>query len=241
MHDAESNIIFSVIFIGLVLLSVYSLYKKNKYALLSLVYGLSIAGTITIAVQTIWDQDRLILPYVPYILIGIFSGLYFWAQDAKIKFAKPAVVFLLLLIPLLTVPKTLQNASANARALPNYLKGSTTYGYQDPEVNFINMSEWIGENLPAGAKVASGKPSEGFVFAKSDKFQRIGKPSPKDSLADVLKNLKSLNVNYLLIDRYGAAVYNTFQIINKKEPQLLNMIHQEGAGEEASYLFEIKY
>jgi len=240
-HDAESNILFTIIFAGLVILATYSLYKRNKYALLSLFYGLSIAGTITIAVQTIWDQDRLVLPYIPYILIGIFTGLYIWAQDTKFKFVKPIVVFLLIFIPLLTIPKLLEKASANSRALPKYLKGSTTYDYQEPEVNFISMCEWIGANLPADAKVASGKPSEGFVFAKSDKFQRIGKPASKDSVAKVMQNLKNLKVGYLLIDRYGAAVYNTFQLIYKKEPQRLNMIHQEGEGEDACYLFEIKY
>lgn len=160
----------SMVTILIYILSIGSLvitFKKNKYIFFT---GL-MAGTFLLVsfliLQTKWDQNRLIIPALPLMVLIIFSLFYYVSSIKKYKLLQVAVPILALLI-------LFQSLGVTAGAIKENQKVSGKYGGLTPDwKNYLKASEWAATNLPPQAIVACRKPSISFVYGKGRNFYGI--------------------------------------------------------------------
>ena len=167
-------------------------FRKNKYLFFTGVYTLAFLVSTFFIVQTYWGQSRLIIPYIPLILLMILSLFYFVLQLKQLSsfhWIMPALVIVLFI---LAIKGTIPNV-VDARKVTNRYNGLT------PDwKNYCRISEWAGDHLPEDAIIACRKPSISFIYSHGKRFYGIMHiPScPGDS---ILLNWKQKHLNYYLI------------------------------------------
>jgi len=160
----------STVTILIYLLSIGSLvitFKKNKYLFFT---GLLAGAFLLISfliLQTKWDQNRLIIPAIPLLVLMIFSFFYYISSIKAYKLLQVAV-------PILAVLIFFQSIAVTAKAVKENQKISGKYGGLSPDwKNYLKASEWAATNLPKDAIVACRKPSISFVYGKGRNFYGI--------------------------------------------------------------------
>ncbi|MDQ3072709.1 MAG: hypothetical protein M3Q97_05545 [Bacteroidota bacterium] len=223
----EASLLYGLIFIILAALALYYSFKHNRFVLYILLYfGASTFATF-IALHTFWNQDRLVLIFLPLIFLGMCYGLYKLAQ-AKYSVLKPILAGFIILCLLLQLGTTFKAVSDNNRQFSSYRKGNMYYGYPAPIQNFAIAAEWAGENIKEPGLIATGKPSEAVAFGRQMKFTRV--PSPISQNADsVLAELNKRNIKYFLIDGFDGRAGQAAQIIYQKYgDNKVKVLFQEG-------------
>ncbi|MDO9257170.1 MAG: hypothetical protein Q7U54_16745 [Bacteroidales bacterium] len=160
----------SIVSVFIYILSIGSLvitFKKNKYLFFT---GLLAGAFLLISfliLQTKWDQNRLIIPAIPLLILMIFSFIYYVSCIKEYKLLQVAV-------PLLAILIFFQSIAVTAGAIKGNQKISGKYGGLSPDwKNYLKASEWAAMNLPKDAIVACRKPSISFVYGKGRSFYGI--------------------------------------------------------------------
>lgn len=238
-----------------VLIIVFCIYRvirsKNKPLLMVAMYIVSMMGATFIVLQTRWDQPRLVMIYVPLILMLFMYGLY----DLFKKAAWGLQMLTVLFVPIIFLSEmstTLTKAKENLPILSKNLGGDIYAGYTPDWINYLKMSQWC-ESLPKDSLVACRKGPMSSVYANGREFVNIATvdsihSSNADSAIALLKKtharymlLASLRSNPLVADgNILNGLQRLFFPIYKKYPQKVKVIRQEGSAEEAQ-LIEIMY
>jgi hypothetical protein len=251
--STETRTLLSLIVVILFLFGLYKAFKNGqKYLLFVGLYVAAVCGLSFLMLQVTWDQPRIILIHIPFILIIIIYGIYSAIGNRE----KPSfpleliTLFFILIISFAGVGKSLTKTAKNYRIFQKNIKGDIFYGYSPDWANYLQMSEWSAKNLPDSAMVACRKAPMSFVYGKGRKF--FGIYTVRTSNADsILMNFKENKVTHIIMASLRrnpnvntGEVINTIQRllqpINEKYPQKLKLIKQIGETEPA-YLFEIKY
>ena len=186
----------SIVTILIYLLSIGSLvitFKKNKYLFFT---GL-LTGTFLLVsfliLQTKWDQNRLIIPAIPLLLLLIFSLFYYISSIKKYKLLQVAV-------PVLAVLIFFQSLAVTAGAIKENQNVIGKYGGLTPDwKNYLKASEWAATNLPPQAIVACRKSSISFVYGKGRNFYGIMQ-LPSYSTDIFVRNWMKNDSSYLLFN-----------------------------------------
>ena len=197
----------TIITILLFAVSLILLYKRNKHAFLASLYSGALCFITFIMVQKSWDQDRLIIPYFPLIMVSLFSGLYFllkFNQLKKLQFLLPILIIIIIFSSFTTSVKLSKENSK--------LKGPW-YDLTPDWVNYIKCSRWAAKNVPEEANIASRKPSISFIYSKGREFTG-------------LYSFNTLNTNEVFMglpdSLYIVVSYNN--IFNKEIPPQLQFL-----------------
>lgn len=162
-------IIISILFlIGLVIA-----YRKNKTMFFISLYLLIAINVTFIALQQSWGQLRMIVIYIPLLIIFILWTLWEISQIKKLGIVKYILFIFVIFMFFKTFGQSVKKASINQKILSKNIEGNKYYGFTPDWVNFLKMSEWVGKNLPKDAVVASRKPSMSFIYAKGKEFYPI--------------------------------------------------------------------
>lgn len=160
----------SIVSVLIYMLSIGSLvitFKNNKYLFFT---GLLTGAFLLISfliLQTKWDQNRLIIPAIPLLILMIFSFIYYVSRIKEYKLLQVAV-------PILAVLIFFQSLGVTAGAIKVNQQISGKYGGLSPDwKNYLKASEWAALNLPKDAIVACRKPSISFVYGKGRNFYGI--------------------------------------------------------------------
>jgi len=238
----DANWLLSIIFAAVLIFIFVTLFKKNKFLIFCLLYAVGVWLASFASLQTIWaEQWRLILPYVPYIIIALLGALWYRAKDAKQTVFKPVIVVVLAVFLLIQLPLTLKKVSENSRGLKHYLKGDMSFNIPDQYADFVSICDSIKSKVPPTAVIATGKPGEAFVYSGGCKFQRIGMPKADESADSVLADLKKQGITYLFADGFSRQVSTAIKIIYKQYPGKLVPVLEAGSREQPLALMEIKY
>lgn len=240
----------TVIVVILILWGLYRCYKsKNKILLLSTLYFLALLGASFIALHTRWDQPRMIMIHLPFILFIILYGIYDLLKRTSTP-VQTLFLYLLIAISLSVLISSIKKSQENLPRLSKNIKGDIYYGYTPDWVNYFKMSKWIGENMPDTALVACRKAPMSFIHSGGKPFFPIYKvyfDNPDSTLAFLKKNkvthvmLANLRRNPKKADGYIInTIHRTLKPIADKYPQKLRVIHKIGEYEPA-YLYEINY
>lgn len=251
----------TLIFLSIIVLALtfFGLYKavKNKQHLISfllLFSGVISFGTFFV-LQARWDQPRLILVYMPSILIGILYGLY--ELFKKDNFNQGIFISILLLVTSSMFISSFSRGVKNLPIVAHNLKGDVYYGYTPDWQNYLKISAWCADSLPENALIACRKAPMSFVYGRGKHFFPIYSVIAKDKETNqsnpdsALAIFKRNKVTHILLANLRidptkntgdiiTTVHNIAYPIAQKYPEKLVLVKRIGESEEAS-LYEIKY
>lgn len=230
--------------------------NKQHYLLLSGLVVMSMAAASFIVLQTRWDQPRLIMIYMPVLLILFFYLLHELLKNKS--FVLQSLYFYIFIFLFGGgILNSLNQSKDNLTAVRKNLSGDLYYGYTPDWINFLKMSEWCGKNLPAESLVASRKHSMSFVYANGKEFFPVyqvqftdsttNMSNPDSALAYFQKNkvthliLANLRRNPKVNDGYIInTIHRMVYPIAQKYPDKVKVLHTIGNSEQAQ-LVELKY
>lgn len=244
-----NNVLVTLVFIGLVLWSLYLMFKNRQYPLLfSTLFFCCLLGANFIALQTSWGQTRFIMIYLPLILMSLFYLLYHYAKTVSLsEYLFPFAFFILLFS---SVRLTFSNIAERLPVLIENIKGDPTYGYTPDWQNYIRMTQWCAKNLP-NEMVAVRKAPMSFIFSEGKEFAPIYN-TPTQNPDSLLLPLRQEKVNYIMpaelrLDpnryiegEFIGTVHRYMYYILQKYPDAFAFVHQEGEQEKAQ-LYKIRW
>ena len=222
--------------------------RKNKYLFFTSVYLAIMLGITFFSLQKIWDQYRLIVPFVPLMLIVLVESLVYIGTIKQFQFVRKVLLALLILSLILTFGKGVK--SMDIPTLNKNLKGDMLAGYTPDWISYLQMAEYCKANLSEQQLVACRKPDVARIYGKGKKFYGIYR-IPSDNPDELIKYLKERNITHIIMgslrknpNEYTGQTINTIQrflaIIVKKYPQAFKQVEKFG-NQEPTYLFEIIY
>ena len=185
----------ALLIIGLIVV----LRKKQKYVLATVLYSAALLGITFFALQTSWGQGRLVMVYLPLMLMVMFFGFYnLFNKKSNASFQFFYFIFLAIFLWINT-STTLKKASKNIPIVKkNLIQGDKFEGYTDDYKNFLMLSEWCADSLPKGSFVASRKAPMSFVYGRGMEFYPIYKVNfPRDA-DSILTKLKEQKVTHIM-------------------------------------------
>ena len=237
-YVAESIVPFfaflTSLFIGIC--AIFS-YKKNNFIFFTSIYLIVLCGGIFFGVQAANMQDRLIIIVMPFIFLLFYYGTYEFAK----RYSGFQTIFILISSGFLiwNVVCSLERMKENSKS-----------GYTPDYENFIKMSKYCADSLPADAQVISRKPAMSFIYSGGKKF--VGQFITTSTDADtVLMGWKKQNIQYLIlaslrmnpVKNNGRIINNIHRMIGpvyQKYPQKIRLVKSIGTSEKCE-LYEIKY
>jgi len=223
-------------------------FRKNRYLTFVGVFIVILLGVTFVSLQKIWDQYRLIVPFFPFMLIFLVSGVVaLFRSKILVRFQIVVVVFLLGTV-LFTAGQSV--AKADLLTLRSNLMGNRYKGYTDDWMNYLKMTEYVGEKLGEDSYVACRKPNMARINAGGKKFYGIYRIESNDA-DELLQKLKDRGVTHIIMANLrknplvnNGHTINTIQrymsVIAKKYPSIFLLKHKIGKKEPA-YLFYIDY
>ena len=223
-------------------------YKKNKYLLFIGLYVAVMLGITFFSLQQLWDQYRLIIPYVPFILIFLVESVIKYAKAQNLKFAKTALPLFLGISIALTFSKGTKTIDLDT--LSKNIRGDKLAGYTPDWVSYLKMAEYCNKNLSKENYVACRKPNMARIYGKGKKFHGIYR-IPSNNPEELVQYLKEKNISHIMMASLRKNPYvftgrtiNTVQrfmaIVVKQYPQAFKLVKKYGK-QEPAYLFEIDY
>jgi hypothetical protein len=213
--STETSLIPVIIILILFSVSLYFAFRHSKVMLFVGIYlGAALAATF-IALQQSWGQLRMIIIYIPLMILLFSWGIYRLSQVKGLTFI---LQFGLILILCIIISKTLGQTAVkirnNKKIMAKNLRGNLYYGFTTDWVNFLKMSEWVGKNIPDSIVVASRKPSMSFIYSKGKEFYPIFRV-PMENADTLINKLKEKYNNLCTIE------YSEFN--KKKMPMPVQM------------------
>ncbi len=200
LHDpvsTEKSWFVTIFLIVLFLISLYFAFRKNKIMLFLAIY-LSGAMTATfIVLNQSWDQMRMVIIFIPMSLLLLAWGILQLSEVKGYKILAVIVPCLLVLIFFNTLGQTFDKVKVNQKILSRNIKGNLYYGFTKDWQNFLQMSEWVGKNIPNDKMVASRKPSMSYIYSKGRDFYgiyRFPTQPPDDFIVKLRKRTGELRV-----------------------------------------------
>ncbi len=164
-----STITVAILFAG----ALYMGWKNRYLRFLAFAVG-CFMGLTFLAVQTRWDQARLVLPYLPFLSLVILSGLIIWLDKLKNQGLQMAYVALMAVFLLSAFSKSREPIEKNQKEFKLALGGNVLAGYTPDWQNYIKMSEYAAEFAPDSVMIASRKAGISFIYGKR-RFRGVNK------------------------------------------------------------------
>lgn len=184
LASTETATFTTLVITVLFAMATYFGWKNRSFRFLSILTAGFIALTF-LAVQTRWDQARLIVPYLPILTLLLISGTLYAFAQYKLAFGHAVVTISSVLILLAVWQKGGEPIAKSQKELKEALAGNVLAGYTPDWQSFIRMSEYAAENVPQEVEIASRKAGISFIYG-GRKFVGITRIPflPIDSVAE---------------------------------------------------------
>ena len=225
----------------------FTLFKKSRFWLFIGVFTAISFGATFFALQTYWNQERLIIAFTPLLIIYLLYVLYFLFTT---KLKKYAAIFIIIItiLGLANLYKTFTKIPEQAKIISKYMAGDIYYGFPEDWVNYLNMTKWANDNLPEEAYVGCRKPGMAFIYSGGKDFYGIWKV-PSNDPKELYNKLKDAGVTHVIManirtnpDDPNSRIINTVRrylgLINKTYPGKIKLVHQTGENW-PTYLYEL--
>jgi len=238
-------------FIFFVLMAVgvaYLIRRKNDVLWFVFLYAGALTGITFIVMQTRWDQLRFILVFVPLILV-FFLSVFYYLTRKKGGGLQGLYLSIVVLLTVSVTVSSLRQSAANLPVVRENLKGNAFYGYTPDWQNYLLMSRWCADSLPATAYVACRKAPMSFIYGGGKRFFPVyqADQNDPDSVMALFERekvthfiLASLRRNPGRNDGYIInTVHRLVQPAVQKYPDRFSLVKKIGETEPA-YLYEIR-
>jgi hypothetical protein len=191
------------LFILLAVFVALVLKKKSKPLLLVVLYLAMMLIASFFALQARWDQPRIIIIFVPLLLMLLFYGMLSVLEKSSI--GASLFILIICLLSLSSFISSVKRTGENLPVLAKNIRGDIYAGYTPDWVNFLRMSRWCADSLPPEALVASRKAPMSFIYGKGKEFfpvyriiayDTLTHQSNPDSVWAYLKKNKVTHVMY---------------------------------------------
>ncbi len=237
----------AVILSGLVV----AIWKPNRAIVLGTLYFGALSGATYIGIHTSWGQARLVMIFLPFILMASSYGFYELLRSKSLGGLQFVFLLALCIFAGVNFNQTWKNIIKHAPVLGENMRGDKYYGYTPDWTNYLKMSEWCGKNIPDSSVVAGRKAAMSFIYSNGRKFYPITNVIAKDadSLVNILKEGKvsyvilaelRTNPNMYVENMYINTIHRFLSPIQAKYPDAFEVVHQEGTLEKAK-LLKINY
>jgi hypothetical protein len=186
-ENAEGSGFLTLLTYALAILALILVFRKNRVLLFNVVYvGVMCLATFVV-LQVFWAQWRMVGVFYPYLLLALFSALYYGLK----RFRKWQILYPLVLVVLLFtgLGQTFSKAGKNIPILKANLKGDIFADYAPEWKYFMQMSQFAAEKIPADQMIASRKPEMSFIYTGRE-FYGIGSV-PEVNRDTVLRMIRS--------------------------------------------------
>jgi hypothetical protein len=200
LHDPATTDKSWLVTFLVMLIFVVALYYAFRRSKVMFFVGILLGSCITatfIVLQQQWDQMRMIIIYLPMLLLFLAWGIHQLAFRKGFGFLQLLLPLLLVFIFFKTLGQTADKLKANQKVLARNIRGNMYYGFTPDWQNFLLMSEWVGKNIPDTEMVASRKPSMSFIYSKGRDFYgiyRFPAEEPEKMVNDIKKRTGELIV-----------------------------------------------
>ena len=205
---------------------------------------------ISIALQNIFATPRMLIPIIPYLIIGTFEGFRTlgnrWVKVTNAEVvstrAKTLIVIAIVGLMLANIVGAKQSIDENLPILKANLGGNEFAGFTEDWTNYLRASVWIKSQLPIQSTgIICRKPELFLLYAGNYNVYgtyKIDQTNPDSIIA----KWKSLNMTHLLYDNFQwtSTLRRYIQPVAEKYPQMFEMLHQEGSPY-PSYVFRLNY
>jgi len=173
LHDPfsiEKSWIVTGLVIILFLIALYFAFKKSRILLFVALYLLAAISATFFALQQSWDQMRMIVIYIPMLLVLLAWGIQQFSERKGYAFLAVVLPLFLVFVFFKTLGNSVEKMKVNQKVLAKNLSGNLYYGFTPDWQNYLLMSRWVGENVPDTAVVAARKPSMSYIYSKGRDF-----------------------------------------------------------------------
>lgn len=233
----ETNTTTTIVLVVLFGIGMVAAMRRNRVVMLMALTCAGMMGSTFIILQTLWDQYRLIVPYLAMAYAVVLYGIYVVAQKVTKAHAAKVVVGIAVLSGMLTAGQTYRKIDIDT--LSKNLGDDPLYGYSTDWYNYLSMCVYVARELPEESYVACRKPNMARLYANGKKFYGIYRYDTDD--ADVLiDQLREKGVTHMIIaslrrdpQNPGDGVINTLHYylsyVMKKYPGAFKMQVSVGA------------
>lgn len=200
LHDpntTDKNWFVTFLVMAVFLITLYYAFKRSKIMFFIAIYlGATVSATF-IALQQSWDQMRMVIIYIPMLLLLLAWGILQLSTKKGYGFLQLVLLALLCFIFFKTLGYSIDKMKANQKVLTRNIDGNRYYGFTPDWQNFLRMSEWVGKNIPDTALVASRKPSMSFIYSNGRDFYgiyRFPSEAPDKLLGELIPRTGELKV-----------------------------------------------
>ena len=235
---------------GLLIVAFIWSVRKNKFLLFTGIYLATVIGITFVILQTLWEGTRLIMVYLPLLILYLVAGSYYILKFKNLKLFQFAFPLIAIIVTFSTLNKSQEKIKEHQQIFGQHLRGNITAGMTPDWVNYINMCKWAAKNVPEGEKIACRKPGIAFIYT-SRRFDGIYKVETQDS-DSLLNKLNEREIGYVVMAslrkieaKKTQYTINTIRrylyFIQQKYPTKIKLVHQIGSKEdEPAYLFKIE-
>jgi len=249
--DRATNGVLTLVFYALFAFGTYRAWRKGNNALLLMALSSVVMVGITFVVlQALWDQVRLVVPYVAPALLVVLFGLMELLRTFIASKAKIVMTCFVGLCSLLILSQTI--LKIDLPTLKRNISGDILYGYTPDWYNYLSICQVVYKQLPANSYVACRKPNMARIYSGGHKFYGIYNFTSEDA-DELIADLKNHNVTHIIVANLrrdplipNGQVINTIhrymKFIIDKYPNAFELCGRCGEeGEEPSYLFRVRY
>jgi hypothetical protein len=147
--------------------SVILTFRKNKYLLFTGVYVFIFLVNTFIILQASWGQSRLIIPFVPMILLMFLAFLYWLFCYKRLMVFSWTLILIILVLIGVSLRATFVHISFTRQITDRY------WGLTPDWENYCKASEWASKNISQDAVIACRKPTISFIYGNGRRFYGI--------------------------------------------------------------------
>lgn len=225
----------------------FSLFKKSRFWLFIGILSAVTFGATFFALQTYWNQERLIIIFTPLLMVYMIYVLYYFFTDKLKKYIFLFIIFIAIIVAA-NLYRTVTAIPEQTKVISKYIGGDKYYGFPEDWVNYLNMTKWVNDNLPEEAYVGCRKPGMAFIYSGGKNFYGIWKV-PSSDPEELYNKLKDAGVTHVIMANIRAnpndpksRIINTVRrylgTINNAYPGKLKLVHELGENWPA-YLYEL--
>ncbi len=237
-----------VVTILVLLLAVGLLFRKpapNRYVWFLFIYLVSMLGVTFVTQQVSWSQYRLVIVYLPLILMYLLDRFIMDEHKPMGRIASYVAMGLGCI-------SLISNLSATGKGvdvgmIQANLRGDKFKGLTPDWESYLRMSEWVGKHIPDSVVVACRKPNNARIYGERRFFGIFKIPSWNADTVQMY--LDSNRVEYIMAGRLRRTVsqrtddfINTIHLmlatVLAERPDYLELVYSEGSSEGA-LLFRI--
>lgn len=252
VDSRETSPAVTVVFYAIFLWGAYAAFKRgNRAVQLVTVTCVVMLGMTFCSLQVLWDQYRLILPFVAMmhvVLLFALADIVRRVAGGRTRLVLGAAVALSCFVLFVKEAKTSDFAT-----LRKNLTSDPLYGYTPDWYNYLTLCREVGRQMPGDEfYVACRKPDLARIYAGGKRFYGIYN-IPSEDPDELVALLKKNNVTHAIVAslrrdpaQAGLGVINTmhryFARILSVYPNFVEQIAQVGGkDEEPAALYVIHY